>query len=464
MRKYRISAFAAAVVLSGGFAAGTASAADFGGDCCADLEERVAELEATTARKGNRKVSLTVSGFVSQQVMAWDDGFEDNVYITDTGSVSIGTNFSFSGTAQITPDYSAGFAIKIEAINNDSLLVNQDADDANNALALLQGQNPQGPLAVESAYWFIKSKTYGRVSVGQQSSAVDNQAIIVDGSGSLVQANYVLYDINSFAIRRAGAANNTTGLAWSSLANCQSLNEYGGVSADCDGVPNNNVRYDSPTYAGFSASASWGEDDIWGVSGRYAGTFGDFKLAAALAYGESSDEGGTGLATNTNAAANGGLDVAHLQAGGYIQHMPTGLFLYGAYGTEFNEVTSATRGNGLTNPEGENFYIKAGIRQRWTPFGATVLYGEYGQNNDRIANAAYNNGVSSSELEQYGLGIVQEIDAAAMSIWLSYRHYEADVTCDAGFGAGCGSLGLANGANGDLEDMDIVKFGALIAF
>ncbi len=32
-------------------------AADLGGDCCADLEERIAELEATTARKGNRKVS-----------------------------------------------------------------------------------------------------------------------------------------------------------------------------------------------------------------------------------------------------------------------------------------------------------------------------------------------------------------------------------------------------------------------
>ncbi|MBN9281890.1 MAG: porin, partial [Hyphomicrobium denitrificans] len=37
-------------------------AADLGGDCCADLEQRIAELEATTATKGNRKVSLTISG------------------------------------------------------------------------------------------------------------------------------------------------------------------------------------------------------------------------------------------------------------------------------------------------------------------------------------------------------------------------------------------------------------------
>ncbi|MEM1370733.1 MAG: porin, partial [Pseudomonadota bacterium] len=218
MNKYRFSALAAALVLSGGAMVGTASAADFGGDCCADLEERVAELEATTVRKGNRKVSLTVSGFVAQQILAWDDGFEDNVYITDTGSVSIGTNVSFSGTAQITPDWSAGFVLKIEAINTDSLLVSQDADDGlapgANALSVLTGSN--SPVAVESAFWFLKSKTYGRVSVGQQSSAADNQAILVDGSGSLVQSNYVLYDVNGFFVRRGGLANNTTGLTFGS--------------------------------------------------------------------------------------------------------------------------------------------------------------------------------------------------------------------------------------------------------
>jgi hypothetical protein len=46
----------------GGFAmmgASPAKAADLGSDCCADLEERVAELEATTVRKGNKNVSVT---------------------------------------------------------------------------------------------------------------------------------------------------------------------------------------------------------------------------------------------------------------------------------------------------------------------------------------------------------------------------------------------------------------------
>ncbi|MFW2391305.1 MAG: porin, partial [Methyloceanibacter sp.] len=50
-------AIAAAFGMFGAYAMSTpANAADFGGDCCADLEERVAELEATTVRKGNKKV------------------------------------------------------------------------------------------------------------------------------------------------------------------------------------------------------------------------------------------------------------------------------------------------------------------------------------------------------------------------------------------------------------------------
>jgi hypothetical protein len=62
--------------------------------------------------------------------------------------------------------------------------------------------------------------------------------------------------------------------------------------------------------------------------------------------------------------------------------------------------------------------------------------------------------VVGSDTDMWGLGIVQEIDAAAMSLWLTYRHHSADVD-------------LARGdipANVDLEDFDLIKFGALINF
>ena len=63
--RYRVLIATAATALMGSFAHEPVKAADLGGDCCADLEERVAELEATTVRKGNKKVSITLYGDVN---------------------------------------------------------------------------------------------------------------------------------------------------------------------------------------------------------------------------------------------------------------------------------------------------------------------------------------------------------------------------------------------------------------
>ena len=77
----RIAIAAALGLTLGGFAfkATPAKAADLGGDCCADLEERVAELEATTVRKGNKKVSVTLSGWVVKSMNWWDDGDDEQL-------------------------------------------------------------------------------------------------------------------------------------------------------------------------------------------------------------------------------------------------------------------------------------------------------------------------------------------------------------------------------------------------
>src|SRR5690349_22842501 len=92
----------------------SAQAADLGGNCCADLEERIADLEATTARKGNRKVSLTISGWIAEQIVSWDDGVESNTYVTGLGT-AFASNVNFTGKAQINKDWSAGYVLHLEA-------------------------------------------------------------------------------------------------------------------------------------------------------------------------------------------------------------------------------------------------------------------------------------------------------------------------------------------------------------
>ena len=130
MKKSSLSALVAAGLLVGGLSAGSASAADLGGNCCADLEERIAELEATTARKGNRKVSLTISGWVGEQVMYWDNDNpnplfnEKNTYVGGLGT-TLSSHFKFTGQATISPGWYAGYVLHVEVISGDSLTQNE---------------------------------------------------------------------------------------------------------------------------------------------------------------------------------------------------------------------------------------------------------------------------------------------------------------------------------------------------
>ena len=101
----------------------------------------------------------------------------------------------------------------------------------------------------------MKSDHLGKVSVGKQSQASDNTAILVDGSGSLVPANWVLFDGAGFGRKPDG-----TVFAYGNLAFCNTITDT--IGGDCNGITENVVRYDSPVFAGFSMSASWGEDDI----------------------------------------------------------------------------------------------------------------------------------------------------------------------------------------------------------
>ncbi|MCH8240016.1 MAG: hypothetical protein IIB62_08205, partial [Proteobacteria bacterium] len=103
----RIAIAAAAGLFTGGIALTPVLAADLGGDCCADLEERVAELEATTVRKGNRKVSVKLSGQVNRAILFWDDGEDQDVYYVDLDNSS--TRIRINGSATISKGLRAGY-------------------------------------------------------------------------------------------------------------------------------------------------------------------------------------------------------------------------------------------------------------------------------------------------------------------------------------------------------------------
>lgn len=375
-----------------------ANAADLGGDCCADLEERVAELEATTARKGNRKVSLTVSGWVNEAVVFWDDGTESNVYV--------GTNkleqsrFKFAGEAKIDKDFSAGYTLEVGVVANDSGSWDQDSPQRNAGVFTLRKSN-----------WWVKSKTYGKLTVGLEGTSTYHLLDDVDftQTRSFADALGAGVAFGSFRTRSDGV----TGPRWSEI-----MRGFDNSTPSQSGR-RNIVKYDSPEFGGFVASASWGEDDLWDVALIYKGEFHDFKLAGRIGYGNSTDP----------TASNCGGPAADFEcewggAGATVQHTPTGLYLYGGYGKQ----TIKSLAPGL-DQDSTVWFVQPGIEKKWNELGKTTIFGEY-RHDEAGANPAV--GSLGSDLDFWGAGIAQGIDKADLLLYALYRHGDGEYSTLAG--------------------------------
>jgi hypothetical protein len=477
----RIAIAAALGMTLGGFAmsATPAKAADLGGDCCADLEERVAELEATTVRKGNKKVSVTLSGWVVKLGSWWDDGHETNFYVGDKDT-TLSSHFQISGSATIAPGWSGGYTIAVE-VPGTSCSVGFAENQFNDNACLF------GDINTLLSYMWLKSDKWGTVNWGQLSQATDNVALLPDLSGTVIESNAVLFDGAGMFVRVKGAKNSNdlaSEFTWGQVLTCTTAG--GGLGADCNGYPQNAFRYDSPTWAGFSMSTSYGEDDMWDIAVKYAADWNSVKFSAAVGWTQLTDEGCNAFGkfhagrTCSNVAVVGGggtpfqnyrQDGQLFQVGASVLHVPSGLFVYGLYqhdendGTQFKSLRFNNNFQARVVDSDANetdvWFVKAGIKKAWMPVGATVIFGEWGQYNDQfrglcgngpaslnqpgtfcitnlpigVVNSGRFKGqaitafseVTGSEVQRWGVGVVQEIDSAAMHLFARWQHLDLDL-------------------------------------
>lgn len=426
-----VASIAAAGLFMGGV---SAQAADLGGNCCADLEERVAELEATTARKGNRKVSLEVSGQVNRAIVYHDDANSrvSEVSFRDNDGRS-GSRFRFKGNAGINADVSAGFLIEVGVDNNEEEPSNNRETATNtNATSSANTVQNSGGVLFRHTYLWVKSKQLGTIKLGRTNTATEGITEIC--LGCAITPNSAEEGSQVSAI--AGAVLSTT--------------------TAIDGARENGIHYVSPTVAGFVLSASFFHDSEpgsagsqqqnlaagtvttraknhdygWDVALRYAGEFGGIRIAAGVGY-QVDEDGLEGPTSSEREVVSGSASV---------MHVPTGLFLQGTYGN--------------VDPEGAGgdvdvWYISGGISTKFNSLGTTSFTVGYGEAD--ISG-------STANPSHYGAGISQNIDAAAMDIYLNWKHYDADTDVYAG-----GSNGLANIA-GIQSEVDIITLGARIQF
>jgi Gram-negative porin len=381
------------------FATGHAHAADLtaklGGDCCSDLEERIAELEATSARKGNRKVSLKVYGQVSETLTYWSEPGFNHYQVQSNGNRAGETFVGFAGEAQILPKTFGGFVLEISAGQF------QPGTSFPFASAFSGGNDTNG-VGTRQAYVYLKGEA-GTFSIGTQQDATWN----ITGLTGQITDDLASTDIAHTKLSVRGF----TGAGFSEVLDLW------------DGVRNDSVKYVSPTFYGLSLSASWGDalnpnasgglfsssgtqGSIWDVALRFDKEFGEFRTQAAVGYRD-------GTAINGLPAINGlavqGLHVFSGSAG--VQHLPTGLFANGSYGNlDATTLFPGSGAKGITAWE-----VQVGDEMHLTRIGHTTVYGDYGQ-----MDLTHLFGVT----DNFGLGVVQAIDPAAMSLFVSWQRWQ----------------------------------------
>ncbi|MEM9591930.1 MAG: hypothetical protein AAF967_11405, partial [Pseudomonadota bacterium] len=466
-------AIAAALGL-GAFALGAspASAQSYGGNCCADLEERVAELEATSVQKGNKKVSLTISGWVVKAGSWYDSGYGNGFTVGDK-DYDLASRFALTGSASIAPGWTGGFNMTVTAPGTTTGVFSNSAREYSGVNSGLFGSD-YGVINTLYSYIYVKSDDWGTINLGHLSPASDNPAVLADISGTVIESNSVVFEGGGLFLRPSGSK--APAGTFNSLLLCNTLYAPG---SDCLGAAAPAIRYDSPTFAGFRFETSYGTTNVvndilrnfnyrantgtglnnipndedskfWDIAVMYNEDWGDFRVAAAYAY--------TWIESNV---LNGSSQDYH-QVGGTLMHTPTGLGLYGTgnweiMGSGENDcfgttgiagALNTTLGAGGTVPEGgvtnaatagcagalpdtNSWGLKPFIKRTWNPLGATTFYGEYYQYNDFYGTASAsiypncasaNCTITGSQVERWGLGVVQEIDAAAMHVFTRWQN------------------------------------------
>jgi len=483
-------AFAATVALA--LSIGSASAADLGASCCADLEERIADLEAITVRKGDRKMSLTVTGHVHRVVLWWDDGHSSGTYY-GLDSTNFSSRFVFRGSAKVNPSVSMGFdiTIEIEAGGTSSKLSQFDEDGKVGAQINGSNAGSFNSANVDSYFgdarrvaWWIEHKDLGRLTVGRWEFAGVYPTIDLTGHLFLAAGGSFVLLNGTFFIR--GPTGQYYAMVWAQVGDPAAA-----------GGRTELVRYDSPSWNGFIYSASIAEaGDYWGTMVRYAGEHGGFRIAGQVGYERITDIATPVTVDPTDVAFTGRRP--NITARGFAlsaMHIPTGLFVQGHYnaadyGGEIIGAASGYWGESTRHKKPvDHWLIQAGVSKNWFGSGNTSVYGEYGVANDvgaDITNAAGTtvgrnfaiagftavSGVTSTETKVWGMGIAQEIDAANTTLYIGYRHFDADIRCtDLGAAATCSGGVAVSAAAGTFtthklatEGADVIVAGLRVRF
>lgn len=228
------------------------------------------------------------------------------------------------------------------------------------------------------------SGEYGKFYIGQGSMASDGIADLDYSGTTMVNYNGVSDTAGSFLFRdSSGTLTSVT---------------IGDIAPSLDGGRKGRIRYDSPSFSGFTISAAAGEeilasgsdDEFYDVALRYAGEFGAIRVASGLGFSRK-DSGGTDTDDT-----------------------------FGSVAVEHDNGFNGALALGSRDDGGDYVYAKVGYQANWFDIGRTALSIDLYDGSD----FGLTGGATSSDSQVLGLGASQMLDDQNLELYIGYRTYE----------------------------------------
>lgn len=316
-------------------------------------------------------VNLSLYGQINKAAMYVNNGDTSKWYVVD--NINSQTRLGLRANVETMHDWNIGGRIEYGIVSNGSSDVNQ----------LNTGDATSTNFKLRWAEVSFANKMYGKFSLGKGSSASDGSAE-VDLSGTTV-ASYAGYsDMAGSSLWYEGSTDTLSPLKISN------------VQSDFDGLSRTDrIRYDTPSFAGFSVGTSASSGDAFDAALSYNRKFGETKLAGAIAWANPGD-------------LKSGVDS---QVSGSISAMfPMGFnATFSAGGQDLDR-------SGRDNPT--NWYAKLGYQTKFYDAAVTSFSIDYGETSDLAQN--------NDKLKSWALAAVHDISDWGTEVYLAYRNHQLD--------------------------------------
>jgi len=343
-----------------------------------------APAQAGSIANGKDTASVTLSGHFNKAVLWQESG--------SASAVSFVDNTASSSRARIIAKGKMNEAVSVSGVFEWGMSTNLDGNvtPVDTATTLTSANDHgdgvgSGFFTVRHSYVKFDHKQLGSVSLGHTSQATDGAA-----ENNMTGATDVVYGgslIGSGGIHLQ--ANNAAD-------NVFTTKIVGDFFSNGDGGRTDVIKYTTPSFGGFSVSASADSDSQADVAASFGGKFGGFAVDATIGYGN--DSGGSDTVENVTM---GSVAVGH----------DSGINARMSYQTTDNK--------GTTNKENDQLSIGLGYKAKLTSMGSTNFAVDY-----IVANDVESKG---SEGKAYIFGVEQTTDAG-VNFYLGGSFIETDIT------------------------------------